>query len=190
MARSLSWLDRLHPIARAVTNSARSHYDRRDLQQLFELQPRSAQQLMAALPGISVGRARLVEREALSRFLEQLQQADDPARFYANLRAGEGTTVRRKLRGLVLRDVDADIETLGSRLELSPGELRVRFTTVEELAEAMLHLAAVLDKQLDEFAARYEPAAAPTPHELAERDAEQADAEFLRRFGGEVLNSV
>ena len=84
----------------------------------------------------------------------------------------------------MLRDVDADIGTLGGRLELSPGELRVRFTTVEELAGAMLHLAAVLDKQLDEFAARYEPAAAPAPHELAQRDAEQADAEFLRSFSG------
>jgi hypothetical protein len=187
MARSLSWLDRLHPIARTVANSARSHYDRHALQQLFELQPRSAQQLMAALPSISVGRARLVEREALSRFLEQLQQADDPARFYAGFRSGDGKTVRRKLRSLVLRDVDADIDALAGRLELLPGELRVRFETVEELAEAMLHLAVVLDKQLDEFVARYEPAAAPAPQELAQREADQADGEYLRSFGVQPL---
>jgi hypothetical protein len=187
MARSLSWLDRLHPIARTVANSARSHYDRRDLQQLFELQPRSAQQLMAALPSISIGRARLVEREALSRFLEQLQNAEDPARFYADFRAEAGKTIRRKLRGLVLRDVDASLDSLTGRLELSPGELRVRFTTVEELAEAMLHLAVVLDKQLDEFVARYEPAAAPAPQEIAQRKAEQADGEYLRSFGVQTL---
>jgi hypothetical protein len=83
MGRRLSWLDRLHPIARAVLNSARSHYDRRDLEQLFELQPRSAQILMAALPTVPVGRARLIEREALYGFLIRLEASDDPARTFA-----------------------------------------------------------------------------------------------------------
>ena len=58
MARSLSWLNRTVPIVRTVHDSVRSHYDRKKLQRLFELQPRSAQQLMAALPNYSVGRAR------------------------------------------------------------------------------------------------------------------------------------
>jgi len=38
-ARPICWLPRLHLIRRAVTNSVRSHYDRHDLEQLFELQP-------------------------------------------------------------------------------------------------------------------------------------------------------
>ncbi len=66
MPRTLSWLDRIVPISRTVQESARSHYDRKDIERLFELQPRAAQQLMAALPSVPVGRARLVEREALS----------------------------------------------------------------------------------------------------------------------------
>ncbi len=45
MARPVSWLPRLHEIRRAVANSVRSHYDRHDLQNLFELQPRAAQKL-------------------------------------------------------------------------------------------------------------------------------------------------
>ena len=53
MPRTLSWLDRIVPISRTVAESARSHYDRKELQRLFELQPRAAQQLMAALPNIS-----------------------------------------------------------------------------------------------------------------------------------------
>jgi len=39
MPRPLSWLPRLHVIRRTVANSVRSHYDRRELETLFELQP-------------------------------------------------------------------------------------------------------------------------------------------------------
>lgn len=49
MARSFSWLDHIVPIARTVQESARSHYDRKELQRPFELQARAAQQLVAAL---------------------------------------------------------------------------------------------------------------------------------------------
>jgi hypothetical protein len=37
MPRPLSWLPRLHEIDRSVANSVRSHYDRRDIERLFEL---------------------------------------------------------------------------------------------------------------------------------------------------------
>lgn len=47
-------------------------------------------------------------------------------------------------------------------------QLRVRFRTVDELAEVMPHLAVVLDKQLDEFVARYEPTPTPNARELAQ----------------------
>ena len=183
MGRRLSWLDRLYPISRTVAGSARSHYDSKDLQQLFEIQPRSAQNLMAALPTVPIGRARLVEREILCNFLEQLQQADDPAQAFAEIREGKGRTVRRKLRTLVLQDVQTDIKTLPASLQLSPGELHVTFKTVDQLAEALMHLAVVLDKQLDEFISRYEPPSEPSPEELAEQEADRADAEYFRNWG-------
>jgi hypothetical protein len=184
MGRRLSWLDRLYPISRTVAGSARSHYDRKDLQQLFEIQPRSAQNLMAALPTVAVGRARLVERETLSNFLQQLQQADDPAQAYGDIREGKGkTTVRRKLRSLVLQDVDSGVDSLPGSIHLSPGRLNITFQTVDELAEALMHLAVVLDKQLDEFITRYEPPPEPSPEELAEREADRADAEYFRNWG-------
>jgi hypothetical protein len=158
MARSFSWLDRIVPISRTVAGSARSHYDRHDLQQLFELQSRSAQQLMAALPNISVGRARLVEREVLSDFLRQLHESDNPADTFSRLRNEGKKTVRRKLRNLSLREVVADVDSPPHTMTLAPGEMRVQFQTLEELAEAMLYLAAVFEHDLDGFARRYEPA--------------------------------
>ena len=41
MPRPISWLPQLHAIERSVQNSVRSHYQRRDLEQLFSLQPRA-----------------------------------------------------------------------------------------------------------------------------------------------------
>lgn len=50
MLRLITWLSRLHEIRRSVANLVRSHYDRRDIEALFELQPRAAQKLVEMLP--------------------------------------------------------------------------------------------------------------------------------------------
>jgi hypothetical protein len=158
MPRTLSWLDRIVPISRSVAESARSHYDRKELQRLFELQPRAAQQLMAALPHVPVGRAKLIEREALSDFLRRLNESDNPAETYARMRAEGGKTVRRKLREFSLQDYPASVDSPPRMMTIERGELRVKFQTLEELAEAMLYLATVFTHDLDGFAQRYEPA--------------------------------
>ena len=157
MARSLSWLNRILPIMRTVEESARSHYDRKELQRLFELQPRSAQQLMAALPNISVGRARLVERDALKRFLRDLNNSEAPAKTFARLRVEGGKTVRRKLREFSLQDHPASVDLPPATMTLERGDLRIHFKTLEELAQAMLWTATVLRDELAGFAAQYEP---------------------------------
>ena len=157
MPRTLSWLDRIVPISRVVQESARSHYDRRDIERLFELQPRAAQQLMAALPSISVGRAKLVERDALTDFLLQLNREDEPAAAFAKMKTAGGKTVRRKLRNLTLQDYSANVQAPPAVMTLSRGELRVKFANLEELAEAMLWMATVLRDDLQTFAEEYEP---------------------------------
>ena len=165
MPRSLSWLDRIVPIARSVGESSRSHYDRKELQRLFELQPRAAQQLMAALPNISIGRARLVEREALLAFLRALNDAENPAETFAAMRAEGGKPVRRTLREFSLQDYPASAESPPRMVTIERGELRVKFQTLEELAEAMLYLATVFTHDLEGFATLYEPPQASPEHE-------------------------
>lgn len=157
MPRTLSWLDRIVPIARTVQQSARSHYDRKELQRLFELQPRAAQQLMAALPNIVIGRARLVEREALSEFLRKLNDSENPAETFAQMRAEGGKAVQRKLRAFSLQDYPSSVDSPPRMMKIERGELRVRFQTLEELAEAMLYLATVFTQDLEGFATLYEP---------------------------------
>ena len=180
MPRSLSWLDRIVPILRTVQESARSHYDRKELQRLFELQPRSAQQLMAALPSISIGRARLVEREALSDFLRRLNESNNPAETFARMRTQGGKAVSRKLRDFSLRDYPADVDAPPGTMTLTRGELQVRFKTLEELAEAMLYLATVFTHDLEGFAKRYEPTIESSGTEYEEAELLRADAEYFR----------
>lgn len=74
MPRPFSWLPRLHEITRWFANSVRSHYDRRNLEQLFELQPSAAQKLLELLPVVPVGTSHLVEREVLAGFLDRCER--------------------------------------------------------------------------------------------------------------------
>ena len=150
MPRTLSWLDRIVPISRTVAESAPSHYDRKELQRLFELQPRAAQQLMAPLPNVSVGRARLVEREALSDFLRRMNDSENPAETFARMRAAGGMIARRKLREFSPASVDSP----SRMMTIERGELKARFQGLEELAEAMLYLATVFTHDLEGFGRR------------------------------------
>ena len=175
MPRTLSWLDRIVPISRFVQESARSHYDRKNIERLFELQPRAAQQLMAALPHVPVGRAKLIEREALSDFLRRLNESDNPAETYARMRAEGGKTVRRKLREFSLQDYPASVDSPPRMMTIERGELRVKFQTLEEVAEAMLYLATVFTHDLEGFAELYEPA--PEIPEERARTADEARME-------------
>jgi hypothetical protein len=157
MPRPISWLPRIHAIRRSITESVRSHYGRKDLERLFELQPRSAQKLLELLPSIPLGRARYVEREALNVFLERLQKADDVPAALLQCKK-ERAAPRRVLRELLPRDTPiADPASLPSNVSASPGAITIHFTKMEELAGALATLANILTDDFEGFAQRYEP---------------------------------
>lgn len=156
MPRPLSWLPRLHDIRRSVENSVRSHYDRRDLQTLFELQPRAAQKLLELLPTVPVGTAKLVGREALGKFLDGVHEAADVAGYLEHVRTTKVGIPHRKLRSLIRHDTDpATLTSLPQSVSLSRGRLEVSFRSIEQLAEAMYWLAQVIESE--EFAREFEP---------------------------------
>ena len=158
MPRPVSWLPRLHEIRRAVAGSVRSHYDRQDLERLFELQPRSAQKLLELFPALTVGTSRLVEREALVRFLDGAQEAEDLPRYLEQVRAQRAGSSRRKIRWLIRADQPpVSVSSLPEGMTLSRGRLEVRFQAVEELAEKLLTLARILDADPEAFVLAYEP---------------------------------
>ena len=159
LPRPLSWLPRLHEIRRTVANSVRSHYGRRELETLFELQPRAAQQLLGLLPTVQVGTSRLVEAEALRSFLDRIQAAGDVGQEIEALRQERKSAGRRRLRTLVQTDDPAvSLSSPPVGVTLGRGRLEVEFQSLEELAGAMYWLARALDGDLEAFAREYEPA--------------------------------
>jgi len=184
--RPVSWLPRLHEIRRSVDASVRSHYDRRDLERLFELQPRAAQKLLELLPTIPVGTSRLVEREALASFLKRIQEAEDTSSLIEQVRQEKAAPSRRSLRTLVRRDAEpASLAIIPEGMSLERGRLEISFRNLEQLAESLVYLARLLDGDLDRFAQAYEPEAPPpaetddAPREVGAmfRELEQMEAE-------------
>jgi hypothetical protein len=135
---------------------------------------------MSAMPTVSVGSAHLVEREALSALLIHLNEAEDPTRALALLRAKAAKPRQRRLRALSLNDVSADFDSIPENMSLKLGEVTVRFDSVDQLAEAMVCLAAILRDHLDEFAIRYEPPKVPAREDLDDTEQTRLDVEYLR----------
>jgi hypothetical protein len=180
MPRPISWLPRLHEIARSVANSVRSHYDRRDLEQLFELQPRAAQKLLELMPTVPVGTSRLVDREVLAGFLDRVREAEDVPRLLEQIRQEKSKSSRRKVRNLVRRDFDPiDLDSLPESLALSRGHIEISFRTLEQLAQDLFKIAQVLTEDVEEFARRFEPEP-PPPESDDAREVQELFAELER----------
>ena len=157
MPRPISWLTRLHEIRRAVASSVRSHYERKEIEALFQVQPRAAQLLLEMLPTTAIGRSRLVERQVLANFLDRIHKAENPSVELDIIRAQSGEVSLKKVRTLVRRDSEAlQVDSLPSNIEFEPGRMMVSFRTIEDLAQTMYSLARAMETDGDELARRYE----------------------------------
>ena len=158
MPRPITWLPRLPEIRRSVKNSARSHYERKDIERLFELQPRAAQALVQGIsPSAKVGRSFLLARADLEAFLDRIHEGAHPASL---LSARSEPVPRRRLRELVQVDrVPATLDEAPGNISFQPGELAIGFRSMQELAGALLALAEILDnaEQFAAFEDRYVP---------------------------------
>jgi hypothetical protein len=183
MPRPISWLPQLKIIRRSVSNSVRSHYERGDLEVLFKVQSSTANKLLDILPTVRIGSSLLVEREALQAFLDRVAETDDVHGLLAEMRAAKNVSSRKKLRRLTRYDLEpVGMTALPEWIRMEPGRLEVRFTTAEQLGEAMLMVAGILEHELEEFVARYEPAAANPEKEIqAKRDLQALFADLRQR---------
>ena len=162
MPRPITWLPRLTEIRRSVKNSARSHYERKDIERLFELQPRAAQALVQGIsPSAKVGRSFLLARADLEVFLDRIQEGANPASLLSHR---SEPVPRRRLRELVQVDrFSATLDEAPGNISLQPGELTITFSSMQELAGALLALAEILDNA-EQFAA-FEDRFVPRPPE-------------------------
>lgn len=159
MPRPVSWLPNLTVIRRSVKGSVRSHYDRRDLELLFKVQPRSAGKLLEILPTVPIGTSRLVERPALETFLDRVAAADDVSALMDRMRTERKVTTRRKLRTLTREDLEPrGLTGLPDWLQLTRGRMVLEFATVEQFFEGLVLVAQMCHKDaIDDFVAAYEP---------------------------------
>ena len=181
MARRTSWLLRLPEIRRSVCESVRSHYERRDLERIFQIQPRAAQKLMRMVTvGVAIGRSALVDRQALSDFLTRVAESDNPETTLRVQRNVCAFVPRRALRELIQVDTDpATLETIPRNVTLSTGKMEIEFTRMEELAGALHAIAQILENEFEEFTDRFEP----VPERVTEAD---PVAENLRQAFAEL----
>ncbi len=158
MARPITWLPRLHEIRRSVADSVRSHYTRRELEALFQIQQGAASRLLEIVPTLKVNGSYLAEREGLLAFLDRISEADDVTTLMRRLKAEKNAPSRRSVRRMVRRDTSpVSLAGVPDTLRLSRGHLEIDFGSMEELVKTLYVLARILDDDLEEFARRYEP---------------------------------
>lgn len=182
MARPISWLPRLSDIRRSVSNSVRTHYDRPALELLFQMQPRAAGKLMAILPQVeALGRSRLVEKDALLRFLEKVGGADNASTAYTRQRAEKGNVSRKKPRLLVRRELvdGGSLAALPKTVELSRGHLLVTFENRLEMLESLAMVLGAVENNFEEFEERYVRSA---PSSVEDRKRLVAEAGEIREL--------
>lgn len=175
MARTHSWLPRLHEIRRTVAGSTRSHYTRAELQDLFQLQQSPTQRLMDAMPTVRMNMGLLVERDALVSFLDLVRDTDDVTGLMKKLRADKRAPSRRNLRSFVRREFgQVSFDGMPENLKIERGNLSIQFDTLDELVETEFYVAKLLQDELEEFARRYEP----IPEKKADVDVEEVKRMF------------
>lgn len=158
MARPITWLERVPEIRRSVADSVRSHYTRRELEALFQVQQGAASRLLEIVPTLKVNGSYLAEREGLLAFLDRISETDDVTTLMRRLKAEKRAPSRRSVRTMVRRDTaPVSLAGMPDTLKLERGRMEINFETIEELVQTLYVLARILDDDLEEVARLYEP---------------------------------
>lgn len=143
-----AWFHRLDEILETLRGMESSHLDRLAVQRLFGVRERRARQLMAGLPGLRAGNASAVLRQALIARLEETAagglfqwETNRRARVVEELDRTRRQLAARRVRIPAAADVeDRRLQDLSGDIALKPGELRIEFYGVEDLAAKLLEL--------------------------------------------------
>jgi hypothetical protein len=170
-----AWFHRLDEILRELRETGNSHLDRLAVEKLFGVRQRRARQIMAGLPGLRVGNAFAVERQALLARLEAIT-AGDRFQWETTRRARLAEHLDRTRRQLAARRVripaaadarDRSIHDLDGGIELRAGELRIAFYGAEDLAAKLFELSQAMANDWHAFAQAVEQDPASLPRTAA-----------------------
>jgi hypothetical protein len=170
MPKPISWLKDAAEIRKTVAGSTYSHFSTADLGRLFKLQPRAASILMEAMPRVRFGAIYIVPAEGLAEFLDDVLKSGDVAALIQTRRAANLYVSHRKPRTVVLKEkLGQGLASLPESMTLRRGELRVKFETAMELAQALAILISNMDGDDEwyEFCRLYEIERPALPSESA-----------------------
>ena len=146
-----------------------SHLDRQAIEKLFLVRERRARQRMAGLPGLQIGIAFAVDRVALLKRMEEIG-AGDRCQWERNRRTRVVEELDRSRRQLAAHCVvvpaapdvrERKVLGLGEGIDLTPGQLWVRFNGAEDLAAKLFEVSQAMANDWDTFARRVGQSSAP-----------------------------
>jgi hypothetical protein len=163
------WFHRLDEILETLRGMESNHLDRLAVQKLFGVRERRARQIMAGLPGLSVGNAFAVARLALIARLEETAsggvfqwEVNRRARVVEDLDRTRRQLAGRRVRIPAAVDVESRrVRDLSSDIALKPGELRIEFFGAEDLAAKLLELSKAMANDWAAFARAVEEESRP-----------------------------
>jgi hypothetical protein len=157
------WFSRIPEILEVLRSLAAPYLDRQAVEELFGVGPRRARQLMAGLPGVRVGNAVGVERQALVQWLEGIGAGAaygwERARRRRVAEVVEGLRRQAAARRVRLR-VSEGGSGQGGRaglpegIRVGSGELVIAYGSPEELAERLFALARQMAEDWEGFVGR------------------------------------
>jgi hypothetical protein len=160
-----TWFHRLTEIIEALDAFEPEFVDRATLENLFQLQRRSAINLMHEFGGYQIGRTFLISKRQLVERLRELQAGD---RVQYELRRKERLTDKiNEARKLIRRNrLQVSIEprqegvvfaSLPSSVQLQPGELSIVYRDLEELLTNLALLGRAMENDFDELMRKVTP---------------------------------
>jgi len=171
VSKPISWSYRIHEIRTRVEHSKLQSWSRRDLEDLFAVRRASAQSLMKTIGGIqNIGGTHLVDRDALTEFLDRSIASDNLSATVQERRIESGPVPRPKrltfslppeLRTVMVADLPVCIQ-------LDPGRLTITGVGSVEILESLYLLAQAMQNDIDSVQQRLDPP--PMPPAVADDD--------------------
>lgn len=161
MPRPVKWSRDLHPIRERAKRSRTETWSRKDIQDLFNVGPSSAQNLLKAIGEVqAVGGTHFVERSALLAFLDEMVVAESVETALRNrLLQAEAPPAPRPLLITLPPDLrNVMVRDLPDTIRLSPGRLEIQAVDTESILEGLALLARALQNDLAGAQAIWDPA--------------------------------
>ena len=159
MARPVDWFQRLPQIIAVLVQPDQPQLlNRQAIQDLFAVERRNAQYLLARFGATRLGNALVIDRTQLAAALRNLQSQDDFERQVHRHQQVRAVLAKRRLTlqlsRITLPDpISETLNTLPSSIRLGPGHLSIEFSGAVDLLTQLLELSRAIGEDFDHFEA-------------------------------------